>query len=105
VRSSTTTQNKLHFAATRETAPELIASRVDHTKPNMGLTAWKGDLVQKSDVTVAKNYLNQDEISELNRIVTMWLVTTEKCTTPWGGSALDDHGWGPFRLSNAFSRL
>jgi hypothetical protein len=73
----------------------------------MGLTAWKGDVVQNSDVTVAKNFLNQDEISELNRIVTMWLmlVTTEKCTTPWGGSALDDHGLGPFRLSEAFSRL
>ena len=68
-----TIQNKLHFAATGKTAPELIASRVDHTKQNMGLTAWKGDLVQKVDVTVAKNYLNQDEISELNRIVTMWL--------------------------------
>ena len=68
-----TIQNKLHFAATGQTAPELIAGRVDHTKPNMGLTAWKGDVVHKADVTVAKNYLNQDEISELNRIVTMWL--------------------------------
>jgi hypothetical protein len=68
-----TIQNKLHFAATGQTAPELIAGRVDHTKPNMGLTAWKGDVVRKADVAVAKNYLNQDEISELNRIVTMWL--------------------------------
>jgi len=68
-----TIQNKLHFAATGQTAPELIAGRVDHIKPNMGLTAWKGDVVRKADVTVAKNYLNQDEISELNRIVTMWL--------------------------------
>lgn len=68
-----TIQNKLHFAATGQTAPELIAGRVDHTKPNMGLTAWKGDVVRKADVTVAKNYLNQDEIGELNRIVTMWL--------------------------------
>lgn len=68
-----TIQNKLHFAATGKTAPELIAGRVDHTKPNMGLTAWKGGVVRKSDVTVAKNYLNQDEISELNRVVTMWL--------------------------------
>ena len=68
-----TIQNKLHFAATGRTAPELIAGRVDYTKPNMGLTAWKGDVVRKADVTVAKNYLNQDEISELNRIVTMWL--------------------------------
>jgi hypothetical protein len=68
-----TIQNKLHFAATGQTAPELIAGRVDHTKPNMGLATWKGDVVRKADVTVAKNYLNQDEISELNRIVTMWL--------------------------------
>ena len=68
-----TIQNKLHFAATGKTASELIASRVDHTKPNMGLTAWKGGMVRKADVTVAKNYLRQDEITELNRIVTMWL--------------------------------
>ena len=68
-----TIQNKLHFAATGHTAPELIAGRVDHAKPNMGLTAWKGDAVRKADVTVAKNYLSQEEISELNRIVTMWL--------------------------------
>jgi len=68
-----TIQNKLHFAATGQTAPELIAGRVGHIKPNMGLTAWKGDVVRKADVTVAKNYLNQDEIGELNRIVTMWL--------------------------------
>ena len=68
-----TIQNRLHFAATGETAPELIAGRADHTKPNMGLTAWKGGVVRKTDVTVAKNYLNQEEISELNRIVTMWL--------------------------------
>lgn len=66
-------QNKLHFAATGKTAPELIAGRADHGKPNMGLTTWKGDVVRKADVTIAKNYLNQGEISELNRIVTMWL--------------------------------
>lgn len=68
-----TIQNKLHFAATGKTAPELIAERADHGKPNMGLTTWKGDVVRKTDVTIAKNYLNQDEIGELNRIVTMWL--------------------------------
>jgi hypothetical protein len=66
-------QNKLHFAATGLTAPELIASRASRTRPNMGLTSWRGDAVRKADVTVAKNYLNQDEIGELNRIVTMWL--------------------------------
>jgi hypothetical protein len=66
-------QNKLHFAASGKTAPELISERANHEKPNMGLTTWKGARVQKSDVTVAKNYLDQDEISELNRIVVMWL--------------------------------
>jgi len=66
-------QNKLHFAATGHTAAELIARRADHTLPNMGLSTWKGDTVRKPDVTVAKNYLNEEEIRELNRIVTMWL--------------------------------
>ena len=66
-------QNKLHFAATGQTAAELIARRADHALPNMGLTTWKGDTVRKHDVTVAKNYLNEEEIRELNRIVTMWL--------------------------------
>ena len=66
-------QNRLHFAATGQTAPELIAGRADHSQPNMGLTAWKGGVVRKADVTVAKNYLTQEEIGELNRIVTMWL--------------------------------
>lgn len=66
-------QNKLHFAATGKTAPELIADRADHTRPNMGLTSWKGESVRKADVTIAKNYLHESEISELNRIVTMWL--------------------------------
>ena len=66
-------QNKLHFAATGETAAELIKSRADHKKPNMGLTAWKGNELRKTDVTIAKNYLNENEVNELNRIVTMWL--------------------------------
>jgi len=66
-------QNKLHFAVTGRTAPELIAERADATRPNMGLTTWKGDVVRKGDVTVAKNYLREDEISELNRIVVMFL--------------------------------
>ncbi len=66
-------QNKLHFAATGMTAAELIASRSDHTQPNMGLTTWKTGMVRKADVTIAKNYLTETEITELNRIVTMWL--------------------------------
>ncbi|KAA0945243.1 MULTISPECIES: virulence RhuM family protein [unclassified Pseudomonas] len=66
-------QNKLHFASTGLTAAELITQRVDAAKPNMGLTSFKGDEVRKGDVTIAKNYLQQHEISALNRIVTMWL--------------------------------
>jgi len=66
-------QNKLHFASTGKTAAELIAARADHTRPNMGLTTWKGSAVRKADVKVAKNYLSEAEISELNRIVVMWL--------------------------------
>jgi hypothetical protein len=68
-----TVQNKLHFAATGKTAPELIAERADSTQPNMGLTTWKSDVVRKGDVTVAKNYLREDEIQQLNRIVIMFL--------------------------------
>jgi hypothetical protein len=66
-------QNKLHFAVTGKTAAELIAERADSSRPNMGLTTWKSGSVQKADVTVAKNYLHEPEIGELNRIVTMWL--------------------------------
>lgn len=66
-------QNKLHFAVTGKTAAELIAERADSSLPNMGLTTWKSASVQKADVTVAKNYLYEPEIGELNRIVTMWL--------------------------------
>ncbi len=68
-----TVQNKLHFAATGKTAPELIAERANADQANMGLTSWKGDAVRKVDVTVAKNYLKETEISELNRIVVMFL--------------------------------
>jgi len=66
-------QNKLHFAATGMTAAELIKSRADHALPNMGLTSWKAGEVRKTDVTIAKNFLKEDEIDGLNRIVVMWL--------------------------------
>jgi hypothetical protein len=68
-----TMQNKLHFAVAGMTAPEIIARRINHQLPNAGLTSWAGDEVRKRDVTVAKNYLSEDEIRELNRIITMWL--------------------------------
>jgi hypothetical protein len=75
-----TAQNKLHFAVTGKTASELIAGRADASKPNMGLTTWKGGVVRKADGTVAKNYLSEEEIGELNRIVTMFLDFAEDQT-------------------------
>lgn len=72
-----TVQNKLEFAITHHTASELIKLRASSKKPNMGLTSWKnekkGGKILKSDVGVAKNYLKQEEITELNKIVTMYL--------------------------------
>lgn len=66
-------QNKLEYAATGHTAPEIIAARADATKDNMGLTSFKGAKVRKTDVTVAKNYMTHEEISTLNLIVNMYL--------------------------------
>ena len=68
-----TVQNKLHYAVHGMTAAELITSRVDAAKENMGLTAYAGNVVRQGDVTIAKNYLSQDELEDLNRIVTMFL--------------------------------
>jgi len=66
-------QNKMLWAITGHTAAELITGRSDANRPNMGLTSWHGARVRKQDVVVAKNYLNQPEIAELNRIVVMYL--------------------------------
>jgi len=66
-------QNKLHFAVSGKTAAEIISERADASMSNMGLTSWKGAKVRKGDVTIAKNYLNHDEIEHLNRIVEMYL--------------------------------
>jgi hypothetical protein len=66
-------QNKMLWAITGKTAAELIEARSDCDSPNMGLTSWKGSIVRKQDVPIAKNYLNADEIKELNQIVTMYL--------------------------------
>ena len=71
-----TVQNKLHWAITGQTAAELIAARVNSTKENMGLTSWKNapkGSIRKTDVGIAKNYLNEKELNGLNRIVTMYL--------------------------------
>ncbi len=65
-------QNKLHRAVTGHTAAEIISQRADAAKPNMGLTHWKGAKVCRQDVTITKNYLNEKEIRDLNRIVTMY---------------------------------
>jgi hypothetical protein len=66
-------QNKLHFAISGKTAGEIISERADASRPNMGLTSWKGVKVRREDVTIAKNYLSTEEIERLNRIVTMYL--------------------------------
>ena len=71
-----TVQNKLHWAASHQTASEIIYSRADHMKPNMGLTTWKKapeGRIYQSDVTIAKNYLSKEEIQKLNRLVSMYL--------------------------------
>jgi hypothetical protein len=68
-----TVQNKLHWAIHGHTAAELISKRANASKPNMGLTSWKGAKVRRSDVIIAKNYLTEKELTALNRIVTMYL--------------------------------
>lgn len=68
-----TVQNKMHYSVHGHTAAELIALRADSNKDNMGLTSFKGAIVRKGDVNIAKNYLTEEEISELNRIVVMYL--------------------------------
>lgn len=68
-----TVQNKMHYGVTGHTVAELIAKRADASMPNMGLKSFKGAKVRKGDIDIAKNYLNNEEISGLNRIVTMYL--------------------------------
>ena len=72
------TQNKLLYAVTHLTAAELIVARADANKPNMGLTTWKGSIVRKGDIIVAKNYLQNDEIDSLNRLVDIFLTSAEE---------------------------
>lgn len=71
-------QNKMLWAITGKTAAELITSRSDPEAPNMGLTSWQGSIVRKQDVAIAKNYLNTEEIKDLNEIVTMYLDYAER---------------------------
>ena len=81
------TQNKLLYAVTHNTAAEIVSLRADASKPNMGLTSWKGSIVRKADIVVAKNYLFEEEIDKLNRLVMLFLESAElrvkdrKCLT------------------------
>ena len=72
------TQNKLLYAVTHQTAAELIVARADVNQPNMGLTTWKGSIVRKGDVIIAKNYLQDNEIDSLNRLVDIFLTSAEE---------------------------
>jgi hypothetical protein len=72
-----TVQNLLLFAVSRKTAAELITTRANPADPHFGLLAWKNDKVRKADILVAKNYLTEDEIDTLNRLVVIFLETAE----------------------------
>ena len=72
-----TVQNKMHWAITGKTAAEIINERADSKKPNMGLTNWRSDKIRKSDVSIAKNYLNEEELSALNNLVEQYLIFAE----------------------------
>lgn len=71
------TQNKLIYAVTQHTAAELISNRANASERNMGLTSWKGKIVRKGDVIIAKNYLTSDELDSLNRLVMIFLESAE----------------------------
>lgn len=71
------TQNKLLYAVTGHTSAEIVMQRADANAPNMGLTSWKGAVVRKQDVIIAKNYLTHDELDSLNRLVVIFLETAE----------------------------
>ena len=71
------TQNKLLYAVTNHTAAEIIVNRADAEKPNMGLTSWKGSIVRKGDIIIAKNYLLEEEIDKLNRLTNLFLESAE----------------------------
>lgn len=70
-------QNKMHWAAHKHTAAEVIYERVDSEKKNLGLTSWQGETIRRSDVEVAKNYLSESELDALNKIVTAYLDIAE----------------------------
>jgi hypothetical protein len=72
-----TVQNKVHFAIHGQTAAELIATRANSSQPNMGLTTWEGERIRKADVSIAKNYLNEEELRALNNLAEQYLIFAE----------------------------
>ena len=90
-----TVQNKVHYAVTGSTAAEIIASRVNSKKPNVGLTNWRGSKPTKEEVVIAKNYLNEQELLVLNNLVEQYLVFAE-------GQALQRI---PMRMTDWIQRL
>jgi hypothetical protein len=72
-----TVQNKVHWAITGQTAAEIVHCRVDATKPNLGLTNWRGPVIRKQDIPIAKNYLTEPELAALNNLVEQYLVFAE----------------------------
>ena len=93
-------QNKFHYAIHQHTAPEIIHERANYTKPFMGLTSWKrqkdGGKIYKSDVTIAKNYLHEEEIRGLNRLVNMFLDYAER---------MAEKGKGTYKMQDWAKRL
>ncbi len=90
-----TVQNKMHWAAHGRTAAEVIYERADATRPNLGLTSWKGGAIRRDDAAVAKNYLNHDEIEALNLIVSLYLDFAE----------LQAHSRRPMYMGDWISKL
>ena len=82
------TQNKLLYAVTDKTAAEIIVDRADATQPHMALMSWQGERVRKQDIVIAKNYLDEDELDTLNRLVTIFLETAEQNCAPKTGRTL-----------------
>jgi len=72
-----TVQNKVHYAIHGQTAAELIATRADSSQPNMGLTTWEGVRIRKADVSIAKNFLNEEELRALNNLAEQYLIFAE----------------------------
>ena len=72
-----TVQNKVHYAIHGQTAAELISARADSSQPNMGLTTWEGARIRKADVSIAKNYLNEEELRALNNLAEQYLIFAE----------------------------